>query len=126
MSPLGSASRRLIGATAYGTVYRARKHRSSEIVALKVMRPDWAGHLEKMSPYVLREITILNALQHENIIRFEAVAVNDSPGKDCSDCSDGDGDHCRAHGEYCYMLRSPFFYIVMEYAEYVSPLIRFS
>ncbi|GMT18902.1 hypothetical protein PFISCL1PPCAC_10199, partial [Pristionchus fissidentatus] len=65
-----------VGAGTYGVVYRARDTKSKEIVALKKMRREvmYRG----ISESILREVTLLTELRHENIVKMKEVAV----GKD--------------------------------------------
>ncbi|CAD7091803.1 unnamed protein product [Hermetia illucens] len=65
-----------IGEGTYGIVYRARDTKSNEIVALKKVRMDQEKDGLPISG--LREIQILMACNHENIVRLREVVVGKS------------------------------------------------
>ncbi|GAB0096257.1 cyclin-dependent kinase 10 [Sergentomyia squamirostris] len=62
-----------IGEGTYGIVYRARDTKSNEIVALKKVRMDQEKDGLPLSG--LREIQILKACDHENIVKLKEVVV---------------------------------------------------
>ena len=65
-----------IGEGTYGIVYRARDTKSGEIVALKKMRME--REKDGIPVSGLREITILLACDHENIVTMKEIAVGRS------------------------------------------------
>ena len=65
-----------IGEGTYGIVYRARDTKTGEIVALKKMRMEREKDGIPISG--LREITILLACDHENIVTMKEIAVGRS------------------------------------------------
>ncbi|XP_037944743.1 cyclin-dependent kinase 10-like [Teleopsis dalmanni] len=65
-----------IGEGSYGIVYRARDARTNEIVALKKMRMD--QEKDGLPVSGLREIMILKACDHKNIVKLKDVAVGRS------------------------------------------------
>ena len=65
-----------IGEGTYGIVYRARDTKTGEIVALKKMRME--REKDGIPVSALREITILLACQHENIVPMKEIAVGRS------------------------------------------------
>ena len=65
-----------IGEGTYGIVYRARDTKSGEIVALKKMRME--REKDGIPVSGLREISILLACDHENIVRMKEIAVGRS------------------------------------------------
>ncbi|KAJ3165411.1 Cyclin-dependent kinase 10 [Geranomyces variabilis] len=62
-----------VGEGTYGIVYRARARESGQIVALKRIRMEEEN--EGMPLSSLREISLLRALQHENIVKVVDVVV---------------------------------------------------
>ena len=65
-----------IGEGTYGIVYRARDTKTGEIVALKKMRME--REKDGIPVSALREITILLACHHENIVPMKEIAVGRS------------------------------------------------
>ncbi|XP_054740271.1 cyclin-dependent kinase 10 [Anastrepha obliqua] len=65
-----------IGEGTYGIVYRARDTRSNEVVALKKVRMD--QEKDGLPVSGLREIMILKACKHENIVNLRDVVVGKS------------------------------------------------
>lgn len=65
-----------IGEGTYGIVYRARDTKTGEIVALKKMRME--REKDGIPVSGLREISILLACDHENIVRMKEIAVGRS------------------------------------------------
>eukprot|EP00919_Chromeraceae_sp_WS-2016_P020409 GHVR01048559.1.p1 GENE.GHVR01048559.1~~GHVR01048559.1.p1 ORF type:complete len:178 (-),score=35.44 GHVR01048559.1:614-1147(-) len=65
-----------IGEGTYGTVYRARDHRTDEIVALKNVRL----HDEKEGFPITtsREVRLLRSINHPNIVKLREVVVGDN------------------------------------------------
>lgn len=64
-----------IGEGTYGIVYRARDMKTKEIVALKRMRME--KETEGIPICVVREISILTAMKHDNVVNLKEVAVGD-------------------------------------------------
>ena len=60
----------------YGIVYRARDTKTGEIVALKKMRME--REKDGIPVSALREITILLACHHENVVPMKEIAVGRS------------------------------------------------
>uniref|UniRef100_A0A0G4FU19 Cyclin-dependent kinase 2 homolog n=1 Tax=Chromera velia CCMP2878 TaxID=1169474 RepID=A0A0G4FU19_9ALVE len=67
-----------IGEGTYGTVYRARDKKSSELVALKQMRVHNAK--EGLPWTAVREIRLLKSLSHPNIVKLKEIAVGSDMG----------------------------------------------
>jgi serine/threonine protein kinase len=65
----------LIGEGTYGTVYRARDRASGDIVALKKIRPMKGGSGGGFPLTSIREVSLLQAVSHPNIIRLREIAV---------------------------------------------------
>ncbi len=65
-----------IGVGGMGTVYRARNTRTGQIVALKVMRPEFAEDVSFIRRF-RREATIASSLQSPNIVSFLEVGQQD-------------------------------------------------
>lgn len=64
-----------IGEGTYGIVYRARDMKTKEIVALKRMRME--NETEGIPISVIREIAILSAMKHDNVVNLKEVVVGD-------------------------------------------------
>lgn len=65
----------LLGQGTYGVVYRAKDKQSGKIFALKRVKFDKEIFKEGFSIASLREITILNTCNHENIVNLQEVVV---------------------------------------------------
>jgi serine/threonine protein kinase/TPR repeat protein len=58
----------LLGTGGNSTLYSAEDHRDGRIVAVKMMRPDFAGERERVQ--FLREVEILASLRHPALLEF--------------------------------------------------------
>lgn len=67
-----------VGEGTYGIVFRARDTRSNEIVALKKVRFDPEMFKDGFPISGLREIQVLKACNHENVVRLKEVVVGRS------------------------------------------------
>jgi len=74
----------LIGEGTYGTVYRARDRASGDIVALKKIRPmktaGGGGGGGGFPLTSIREISLLQQVQHPGIIKLREIAVGRKVG----------------------------------------------
>lgn len=63
-----------LGEGAYGSVYKARRGKTGEFVAIKTIR--MTADDEGISSTTLREITILNSLSHPNIVKLLSYRID--------------------------------------------------
>eukprot|EP01063_Lacrimia_lanifica_P009801 TRINITY_DN16673_c0_g2_i1.p1 TRINITY_DN16673_c0_g2~~TRINITY_DN16673_c0_g2_i1.p1 ORF type:complete len:385 (+),score=95.77 TRINITY_DN16673_c0_g2_i1:758-1912(+) len=65
----------VIGKGTYGVVYKATDRTTGQVVALKRVKADEPGRGEGMPLTALREVGVLQEVQHENLVRLLGVAV---------------------------------------------------